>query len=88
MSQGRGRRTDRWEREKGGLPQEEGERGDWGIPRVTRLRLLPHRAGSPHCFAQMSVDGAWLFFGPGGGAGGRYSAPQIVGALHQEALGF
>lgn len=47
MSQGRGRRTDRWEGEKGGLPQEEGEREDRGIPRVTRLRLLPHRAGSP-----------------------------------------
>lgn len=87
MSQGRGRRTDRWEGEKGGLPQEEEERGDRGIPRVTRLRLLPH-AGSPHCFAQMSADGAWLFFGHGGGAGGRYSAPQVVGALRQEASGF
>lgn len=89
MSQGRGREDRQVGGGEGrGLPQEEGEREDRGIPRVTRLRLgVPHRAGL-HCFAQMSAAGFRLFFGPGGGVEAGTAPPQIVGALHQEALGF
>lgn len=88
MSQGRGREDRQVGGGEGRTPQEEGERETEGIPRVTRLRLLPHRAGSPPLLAQMSAAGAWLFLDLGAGPEAGTAPHRLWALCAQEALGF